>query len=380
MVLEKGKLTDEGLKDLRSRIGSYFSVGSAASEVPEDSIRHFAIGVVGDTNPLWNDQEYARKTKWGGLIAPPSYLYAVVYPTGMRAGGLAGVHAYHSGNNWEWYKQVRMGDFIRGTYQLKDVTEKQSKFAGRILIVSAEIVYFNQLDEVVAKTIGWSIRAERGASQKKGKYGGIRVHKYSDQEIEAINQMYENEVIRGATPRYWEDVNVGDEIPPVVKGPFSPTDMIACFSGMGGGGGGGWGIGVAHGVKIKQLRKHPGFSFRDPETGALGTIAEVHTMTDVARGAAVPYAYDIGTQRNSWLIHALTNWMGDDGFLKKLNASYRRFNVYGDTQFAKGKVTKKYIQNGEHLVDVEVWCENQRGEVTAPGEGTIVLPSKATIT
>jgi hypothetical protein len=68
--------------------------------------------------------------------------------------------------------------------------------------------------------------------------------------------------------------------------------------------------------------------------------------------------------------------MGDDGFLKSLYCEYRRFNVYGDIQFIKGKVTKKYELNNEHLVDLDVWAENQRGEVTAPGKATVRLPVK----
>jgi acyl dehydratase len=38
-------------------------------------IRHFADGL-GDTNPLWTDEEYAKRTKWGGIIAPPCFLYS----------------------------------------------------------------------------------------------------------------------------------------------------------------------------------------------------------------------------------------------------------------------------------------------------------------
>ncbi len=369
----KAKITDEGIKELKSRIGSYFKLTFGGStEVTPDSIRHFAIGS-GDFNPLWLDEKYAKKTKWSGIIAPPCYLYSVIYATGMKAGGLSGVHAFHSGNNWEWYKPVSVGDTITGTYQLKDVVEKPSQFSKRIVIVYAEIKYFNQLDELVAKTLGWSIRAERQAARDTGKYLGIETYIYKEEEIEAIMQAYENEKIRGATPRYWEDVNVGDEIPQVVRGPFTPGDSVvwreASTPEM-------WGLGMSHGLKVRELKKHPGFSFRDPETGALGTIAEVHTMTSAARGAAIPGAYDVGSQRNTWMAQPLTNWMGDDGFLKKLNASYRRFNSYGDAQWIKGKVTKKYVENGEHLVDVDVWCENQRGENTAPGQATIILPSR----
>jgi hypothetical protein len=42
----------------------------------------------------------------------------------------------------------------------------------------------------------------------------------------------------------------------------------------------------------------------------------------------------------------------------------------------KGKVAKKYVKDGYALVDLEIWAENQRGELTAPGLATVMLPSK----
>jgi hypothetical protein len=39
-------------------------------------------------------------------------------------------------------------------------------------------------------------------------------------------------------------------------------------------------------------------------------------------------------------------------------------------------VTKKYKDGEDHLVDLEVWAENMRGEITAPGKATISLRSK----
>ena len=96
----------------------------------------------------------------------------------------------------------------------------------------------------------------------------------------------------------------------------------------------------------------------------------------VAEAVGVPGAYDYGPQRVSWMGTLMTNWIGDDGFLKRLRVECRRFNVYGDTQWCKGKVVRKYIHHHTPLVDVEIWAENQRGEVTAPGFATAMLPSK----
>ena len=71
-----------------------------------------------------------------------------------------------------------------------------------------------------------------------------------------------------------------------------------------------------------------------------------------------------------------TNWMGDDGFLWKSSSQIRKFNMLGDVTWCKGKITKKYCDEGKYCVDIDCWCENQRGEVTVPGTATIILPSR----
>ena len=68
------KITEEGLNDLRSRIG--VKIGQTAEpwcyEATRDNIRHYAHGI-GDDNPLWCVPEYAKKTKFGDVIALPSF-------------------------------------------------------------------------------------------------------------------------------------------------------------------------------------------------------------------------------------------------------------------------------------------------------------------
>ncbi len=91
--------------------------------------------------------------------------------------------------------------------------------------------------------------------------------------------------------------------------------------------------------------------------------------------------YDVGTQRQQWLIQHMTNWMGDEGWLKTCYAEYRRFVYLSDVLWLKGKVTKKYIDEAEEAcVDIETHAENQRGEDVMPGHSTIILPSRASHT
>jgi hypothetical protein len=91
----------------------------------------------------------------------------------------------------------------------------------------------------------------------------------------------------------------------------------------------------------------------------------------------MPGGYDVGPQRISWLGQLMTNWMGDDGFLKKLNVSLRRPNIFGDVSWCRAQIVDKRIEDGAHLIDLEVFVVNQLGETTARGNAVVELPSNA---
>lgn len=76
------------------------------------------------------------------------------------------------------------------------------------------------------------------------------------------------------------------------------------------------------------------------------------------------------------LVRAITDWMGDEGFLRRLRFEMRRQQRPGDTMACKGRVTGKREENGEGLVELEVWAENEREGVTTPGTATVALPRR----
>jgi hypothetical protein len=88
----------------------------------------------------------------------------------------------------------------------------------------------------------------------------------------------------------------------------------------------------------------------------------------------LPGAYDLGPERCAWLTQIATNWMGDDGWLRKIEAQYRKFNYMGDVTWIKGKVAEKARENGRNIARCQVWCENHRGEETAKALIEVVLP------
>ena len=127
---------------------------------------------------------------------------------------------------------------------------------------------------------------------------------------------------------------------------------------------------------FKNAVKHPGHFFRNPEAGGGIEYTGIgHHRESTAKEVGVPGVYDYGPQRSSWMASLVTNWMGDAGFLKRVRTQMRGFNIMGDCTWARGKVTRKYIKDGNALVDIEIRGENQRGELTTPGLATVLLPS-----
>jgi len=370
--MEEGRITEEALDVFRSRIGTILRIENIFNELAcKDSIRKFADGI-GDSNPLWTDESYASNTRYGSIVAPPSWLYSV-FPSWVLQ-GLPGVHSLHLRNDWEFYKPVLLGDRITPECIFTGFDVKLSKFAGKMVIEDQEARYHNQRGELVARAKSRGIRTERLAARQIGLYHDIRLpHPWTEEELKKIEDAPLEEQIRGSDVRYWEDVKVEEQLPSLVKGPLGLTDQIAFY------------IGAspvrmkAHALALRQYQAHPAWAFRDSQTSALEPAFSVHYNREAANAAGLPYPYDVGTQRQSWLIQLLTDWMGDEGWLKRNYAKYRRFVFLSDAVWLTGKVTRKYIdEDGEYCVDIRTSAINQREEETMPGRSTIILPSRQT--
>ena len=74
------------------------------------------------------------------------------------------------------------------------------------------------------------------------------------------------------------------------------------------------------------------------------------------------------------MTHHMTNWMGDDGFLRESKSQIRRHNPEGDTLFINGEVTGKREEDGKGLIDIKHQALNQDGELSIHGTGVVELP------
>ena len=370
----EGILSDEALTDWEKRIGLELRIGNVFNQnVSYEAIRNFANGI-GDVNPLYRDEKYGKGTRYGALVASPAWT-ASVFPHWVLQ-GLPGIHADHSASNWEFLKPIYINDKITPKCYFVGYDVKTSKFAGKTVFEYQRFEYWNQLGELVSRGHNLLVRYERQTAREqsqegKGKYDHIEVpHPWAEHELNKVDEDVLAEEIRGSEVRYWEDVKVGEELKPVVKGPLGVTDIIAFCTGA---------APVqlaAHGAQLRLYKKHPAWSFRDPVTRAWEPVYGVHYSVPAARAVGARYAYDVGVERHCWLVNLLTNWMGDAAWLKRCYAEYRQFVYLSDAVWLKGKVTTKYVdENGEYCVDVETHGINQRVEDTIPGEATVILPS-----
>ncbi|MGI9642608.1 MAG: FAS1-like dehydratase domain-containing protein [Acidimicrobiia bacterium] len=300
------------------------------STATRDAIRHFAWGV-GDDNPLWLDLDHAESSIWGSLVAPPCFAYAVDETT------VAPDHDDHRrvyrSVDWRWYDIVRAGSELKAAALLTTEDDEDTVDDG-----------FHQSGRLEF-TIGGSVvatadsRCYRTTSPAQAIEDRPEV-RYTPGELDEIEQTILAEERRGPSPRRWEDVQVGDELDPLLKGPLSIMDVVAWCAGT-------------QGVPDDASGAHQ-FS----EGG-------LHAQTAT------------GPQQVAWLAQLLTDWMGDDAFLHRLQVDLVANPALGTTTALSGRVTGRSNEAGPASVAVGVVAESQDGEVTATGRGIILLPSLA---
>jgi len=361
MVAEAGKLTGRWL---RSQTGT--------QQFTEQGIRAYALHM-GTHNPLFTDPDYAKKTRWGGVIAP----YAMLLGPHVLGPGLRGVQWIFAGTEWEFDRPVRSGEFLSSVGRLIEQEEKRGGAVPFWIMQKGEMIYTNGQGDRAARCITYMARTPRAKAKQGGMGYKPRTQRWTDAELTQLEAEMFAEEVRGSTPRYWEDVQVGEEMSPVVYGPLT-TEQIAlvrggAFTSVGP-------DGLRTGAFIYELqnrRRHPSDSYLDPETGMHDQPHRGHWEEYMALEVGMPGIYDLGRQRLAWLCRFVVDWIGDDAFVKREKAYLRRPNIVGDITRYRGTVINKYVENGDTMVDLELKGINQLNEATIVGTASVVLPNRA---
>lgn len=137
---------------------------------------------------------------------------------------------------------------------------------------------------------------------------------------------------------YFEDVDVGAELPPLSKGPIQQI----------------------------QLTRY---------AGASGDFNPIHQDDEFARAAGMGGVFAHGMLSMGFVAQALTDWAGA-GAVRKLGVRFAGLVRLNDIVTCRGRVLGKSSKDDLHLVELEVWAENQRGEKVVTGKAALALPSR----
>lgn len=141
-----------------------------------------------------------------------------------------------------------------------------------------------------------------------------------------------------STQLYYEDIAIGSDITPLVKQPT--TRQLVMWA------------------------------------GASGDYNPIHYDKDFAQSHGLTGVIVHGQLVCSFLGQLMTDWIGEQGNLRKLTCSYKEMNFPGEPLTIKGKVFKKYVEAGEHCVECNIWAENSKGEKTVSAMAMVVMPSR----
>jgi acyl dehydratase len=381
------KIVDDYVAHWNARIGESKRVGVHRTShrnyamqnryVTDDLIRHFVL-CHGDTNPLWRNEEYAKASPWGRIIGPPMQIQAISSAVALPPPpAIKGWNLMHAGSTYELERPLVHGDVIDADNVWMGIEERSK--AGRphrTFIITGERRYTDQDGKYVGKyemkVFGTSPRSGAAPSDAPAAGPQRKRPRYTEEQLSEIYGHYDAEIAgklrRGADPRYWEDVNEGDVVGEVIKGPVDILDAASYIGSIGGG------LGFAD--KWMLIKDEIDLSPRDPETNAYHFNMDWHLDDGSARAMGQPYAINFGALLENNFGHALTNWCGDHAFVRKIENRILAPMYLGEFARITGGVTRKYEQDGRGLVDIMLTAKQNDGIQVAAHTSTIQLPHR----
>ena len=147
-MVEDSLITEE----LRNKIG--MELEPVVCEVEKGMIRRFVLAI-DDPNYLWQDEEFAGKSRYGGIVAPPTFILTVGFEQMQQQRAALALMPYegglHGGTELECYQPVRPGDAITVITKIANIREREGSRMGKMVFVTLDITYKNQRQELVAR-------------------------------------------------------------------------------------------------------------------------------------------------------------------------------------------------------------------------------------
>jgi acyl dehydratase len=346
-------------------------------------------------NPLHWDEEFARKSKFGGIVAPQSFTVALDYGHGCHpacVGKIPGSHLIFAGEEWWFFGTfIRPGDKLTQERRFDGYSVSETAFAGPTMFTRGDTVHHNQHGALVAKERATAIRYLVSEADKRGVYGKDKrsPKKWTKDELAEIFDLRRQWILSnrdGKSPRFAE-VNVGDKLPRRVIGPHSVMSFAnECR---------------AHKQNIwGTWRWNPPEGVRDPATEDAGFRADMsydfearkidprmadglyhgpssgHVNSEKAENVGMGGAYGYGASMNAWFLDTIAYWAGHDGYIWHSKTQFRSPAFEGDVTFVEGQVAEKIEQSsyGFPVVQIQVKMTTQTGETILTGKAEVQLP------
>ena len=303
----------------------------ATFEVEKSHITSFARAI-GDDNPLWNDEAAARRSIYGGLIAPPTFTRMILNelrPPGTEQYPLPGTVQLDGGAQWRYFEPIRPGDRITQFRKVTDVYERRGS-AGPLIFILGNFRFVNQFDQTAVELNTVTIRhapARSGKATRPDRPG---------------------------------------------NGPAASDTGTSCDSRIEPLD---WSAGVSEGTEIGPFVKHTTTQDLVKYAGASRDFYEIHYDKDYALSVGLPGVIIHGALKAAYLGKLMTDWLGDPGALRSLQCQHRGMDFPGESVNCSGRVARTYEEDGQSLADCDIRIENSRGQTTVPGQATVTVPS-----
>ena len=337
------------------------AVYQAPDEISRASIRKYALAI-GDFNPLYTDREFAVKHGLRDVMAPPTllpdtwqYVNTDVDETGAVVGmtGPGRPHdfelfkrAVRAGNEYEFFQPVHPDDVITARWTTRDVYEKKGR-SGPLVFQEIQSSFSNQRNDLLCVNIEFQLyrpvfdmfNPQPGAAAVSSRaftsswFPSSGVRSSSSSSSTGLQP-------REPKIRYFEDVQVGEKLPPFQK-QFDQAHMMIYGA-------------------------------------ATWDFIRVHYDADYVRATGFEAPFVDGQMLGGILTQQVQDWAGPGAFLRKISFRNKALSYAGDLINCNGVVTNKYTREGENLVECDLWVDNQRGEkVVQPASAVVRFPRRS---
>jgi len=383
------------LSDVDHRVGKPIGGGQLWDPCSTSDIRRWAMAM-DNPNPLHWDETFAKKSRYGGLIAPQSIAVGLDYGHGAApacVGHIPNSHLIFGGEEWWFYgTPVRPGDKLFQERRFHDYKITETKFAGPTMFSRGDTTHKNQHGALVARERSTAIRYLSEEATKRGMYdnqiGSLK--KWTKEELDEVDKLRDDWLMsnrEGISPRF-EEVKVGDKLHRRVIGPHSiasfTTEYRAFLFNI-------WGTFewvAPEGVDDPWVYQDPGWmeGFGFDEEGAkidprkrdglyVGP-SRGHIDNEKAGEVGMARAYGYGATMGAWCTDFLANWAGIDGMVRHTKADFRGPAFEGDVTYFDAEVVDKQAESewGVPLVQIKLKLTDQNGVTLVTCTAEVELP------